>query len=118
MAEEKAEKMHLGFPGIICLYEDREGKLSIIDGQHRVGMMQALREDRNKANEGEEFGLGFDNAKNWNEQENYFQNVLVEVYSESSIANAVNNDNDKEIDYRMQIFQEINKAKPYDGPAF
>jgi hypothetical protein len=36
MAKDKKSSMEFGFPGVICLYEDENGKLSIIDGQHRV----------------------------------------------------------------------------------
>lgn len=112
MAAEKEEQMHLGFPGIICLNEDAEGKLSIIDGQHRVGMMQALRQSRKKFKQGE-LGENIDSEqeKIWNEQEEYFQNVLVEVYSESSTGNATETP-DKDSDYTTQVFQEINKAEP------
>lgn len=39
--------MHLGLPGIIGLHEDENGKLSIIDGQHRVGMCSILQEKTN-----------------------------------------------------------------------
>ena len=109
MAAEKEKQMHLGFPGIICLYEDSKGKLSIIDGQHRVGMMQALRESRKKKIASEDGGNEQDSA--WNEQESHFQNILVEVYSESSAGNAIEAD-DSDFDYRAQIFQEINKAEP------
>ena len=109
MAAEKEKQMHLGFPGIICLYEDSKGKLSIIDGQHRVGMMQALRESRKKKIASEDGESEQDDA--WNEQESHFQNILVEVYSESSAGNAIEAD-DSDFDYRAQIFQEINKAEP------
>ena len=112
MAAEKEEQMHLGFPGIICLNEDAEGKLSIIDGQHRVGMMQALRQSRKKFKQGE-LGEKTDSEqeKIWNEQEEYFQNILVEVYSESSTGKATET-TEKDSDYTTQVFQEINKAEP------
>ena len=117
MAAEKGKQMHLGFPGIICLYEDTEGKLSIVDGQHRVGMMQALRESRKKFKQGE---VGEEPDETWNEQEKYFQNILVEVYSEASTGYATQASN-KDIDYAKQVFQEINKAQPIaliDGQDF
>ncbi len=112
MATEKEGSMHLGFPGVICLNEDAEGKLSIIDGQHRVGMMQALRESRKKLKQGELEGkLDSEQKKIWDEQENYFQNVLVEVYSEPSTGNATKAV-DSDSDYTTQVFQEINMAQP------
>ena len=112
MAVEKKEQMHLGFPGIICLHEDAGGKLSIIDGQHRVGMMLALRESRKKFKRGEfEEDPEGEHEKLWNEQEKYFQNILVEVYSESSTGNSTQTAA-KDIDYTKQVFQEINKAEP------
>ena len=126
MAIDKAKHMDLGFPGIICLYEDVKGNLSILDGQHRVGMLQALREERNKLlrrrgqlenddqNENNNVTT-FSTEKLWEEQEEYFKNVLVEVYSESSstentnanITNAAHSGS-----YAEQIFFEINKAEP------
>jgi hypothetical protein len=126
MAVNKAKQMDLGFPGIICLHEDFKGNLSILDGQHRVGMLQALREERNKLlskseqiekddqNENNNVNA-FSSEKLWEEQEEYFKNVLVEVYSESSstentnanITNAAHSGS-----YAEQIFSEINKAEP------
>lgn len=126
MAVDKAKQMDLGFPGIICLYEDVTGNLSILDGQHRVGMLQALREERNKLiskkgqiekddqNENNNVTT-FSSEKLWEEQEEYFKNVLVEVYSESSstentnanLTNVAQSGN-----YAEQIFSEINKAEP------
>ena len=32
MAADKAKTLHLGLPGIICLFEDQNGKLSVLDG--------------------------------------------------------------------------------------
>jgi hypothetical protein len=112
MAIDKTEQMHLGFLGIICLHEDAKGKLSIIDGQHRVGMMQALREDRKKLKKRQiETEAQGDNERMWKEQEEYFQNVLVEVYSELSTGDAPYTTN-KGQSYAEQVFLEINKAEP------
>jgi hypothetical protein len=112
MAAEKTQKMHFGFPGIICLYEDAEGKLSIIDGQHRVGMMQALRESRNRRRKRQ---VGTDangeRAKIFEEEEKSFQNVLVEVYSKMSTGNATRTANNGHV-YAEEIFLDINKAEP------
>lgn len=112
MAAEKASNMHLGFPGVICLHEDIKGKLIIIDGQHRVGMMQALREARNKVKkeQTETEDLGHDRDV-WKEQEQYFQDVIVEVYSDASMGNATLTDNEGR-SYVEQLYTEINKAEP------
>lgn len=96
MASDKQATMNLGFPGIICLYEDSKGGLSILDGQHRVGMMQTLREMQNK--EG--------SSSNTDE---IFQNVLVEVYSDPS------EETERSLQGKSvaeQVFVEINKAEP------
>ena len=42
MAKDKIKTAHLGMPGVIVLHEDCYGKLSILDGQHRVGCMTLL----------------------------------------------------------------------------
>jgi len=94
MASEKIRSMELGFPGVICLLEASNGKLSIVDGQHRVGMMAALKEKINKKIEkGDDIG----NA------ESVFERVLVEVYPEPET------DGDA---FAKHIFTEINKAEP------
>jgi myosin heavy subunit len=94
MANEKIRSMELGFPGVICLLEASNGKLSIVDGQHRVGMMAALKEKMNKKiQKGDDIG----NA------ESVFERVLVEVYPEPET------DGDA---FAKHIFTEINKAEP------
>lgn len=98
MAKDKSKTLNLGFPGIISLHEDLDGKLSIIDGQHRVGMMQALREKRNSENES-----GKDTLPNWDDS--MFNQVLVEVYPEDEAG-----DDSKE--HAKEVFLEINKAEP------
>ncbi|KAL3936531.1 MAG: hypothetical protein SGARI_002518 [Bacillariaceae sp.] len=99
MASDKQASMELGFPGIVCLYEDSEGSLSILDGQHRVGMMQTLREFRNKRGEDSQ-----------DDDEELFENVLVEVYSDANESNATGSGTEKSI--AEQVFLEINKAEP------
>jgi hypothetical protein len=99
MASDKQSTLHLGFPGIICLHEDSKGALSILDGQHRVGMMQTIREMQNK------------NSANSDENtDQYFQNVLVEVYSDADQDIVAESRKDKSI--AEQVFVEINKAEP------
>lgn len=99
MALDKTKTMSLGFPGVVCLHEDLNGKLSILDGQHRVGMMAALREVRkmeaaemNTTIPADEIAL--------------FDQVLVEVYRQ---------DPESELNgygHAQQVFLEINKAEP------
>ena len=108
MAADKQKSIDLGFPGIICLYEDENGGLSILDGQHRIGMMQALREKRN-------LRLGGQQRQGQKSQtssetslptyyEHIFDNVLVEVYVQPT-----NRNSDSAAE---QIFLEINMAEP------
>jgi hypothetical protein len=94
MAVEKVKSMETGFPGAICLYEDTQGNLSILDGQHRVGMMQMLRAMQN---EGDKLPP---------EMENYFDQVLVEVYPNPR---PELQDDEK---HSEAVFLEINKAEP------
>ena len=48
MAKDKKKTLWLGIPGVISLMEDDDGRLSILDGQHRVGMMALLEEEQRK----------------------------------------------------------------------
>jgi len=108
MANEKIKSMELGFPGAICLHEDDNGKLSIVDGQHRVGMMVALRGMIEKKLEaGKDIEGMNDNT------DNMFERVLVEVYSEPTRrhdeSESTKTIGDK---YVQKVFSEINKAEP------
>ena len=86
MASDKLKSLELGLPGVIALHESVDGFLSILDGQHRVGMMTILQE---KAPDGQ--------AKlNFNQ-------ILVEVFPQSPSATD---------DHAQDIFTEINKAEP------
>jgi hypothetical protein len=84
MAMDKLTTMHLGMPGVIGLYEHSDGMLSILDGQHRVGMFKILE------------GLKKDSKASFLDQ------IVVEVYS---------NDGHDE-NHAKDIFLEINKAEP------
>lgn len=86
MAADKVKTSHLGLLGVIALYEDSStGKLSIVDGQHRVGMMTILESN---------YGMTI-------------ENVLVEVYTSQS------HDDEEGADLNVAtIFEEINKAEP------
>ena len=99
MANDKMQTMDLGFPGSICLHEAKNGKLSIVDGQHRVGMMASLKGLINKKIEkGQDLG-------SLKDADEIFEKVLVEVYPEPK--NSVGKDVLAE-----KVFLEINKAEP------
>mmetsp|Transcript_21362 Transcript_21362/g.29940 ORF Transcript_21362/g.29940 Transcript_21362/m.29940 type:complete len:380 (+) Transcript_21362:53-1192(+) len=86
MAADKLKTSELGLPGIISLYEADDGDLSILDGQHRVGMMAILQNDDNAQD------LKFD-----------LENILVEVFPQTSNSSRT---------LAQDIFTEINKAEP------
>ena len=85
MAKDKLKTLHLGLPGIIGLYESSNGTLSIIDGQHRVGMLKVLQEEKDASSE-------FD-----------FEKILVEVYPQPEGTGD---------GHAKDIFLEVNKAEP------
>lgn len=80
-------RVHLShcFPFFLAT-KSKDGNLSIIDGQHRIGMLKILSEKK---------GLSTDFD---------FDRILVEVYSQP--------DNIDPNEYATVIFQEINKAQP------
>ena len=84
MAEDKLKSLDLGLPGVLCIHENKEGKLSILDGQHRIGMLDAL----SKSNKATDL---------------LDKKVLVEVYPQFDH----HGDN-----HAQDIFLEINKAEP------
>jgi|AntRauTorckE5430_2_1112549.scaffolds.fasta_scaffold00355_7 hypothetical protein len=86
MASDKLKSLDLGLPGVIALHESVDGKLSILDGQHRVGMMTILHA---KAQDGHD-------KLNLNQ-------ILVEVFPQTTSATD---------DHAQDIFTEINKAEP------
>ena len=102
MVNDKWKSMDLGLPGIICLHEDKNGKLAIVDGQHRVGMMMMLRDKQRK------FQL-----ENEDEQQTEgtidFERVLVEVYPYRETDGEEVEEEEKHV---QDLFLEINKAEP------
>jgi hypothetical protein len=93
MAKDKMKALNLGLPGVICLHEEKDGKLSIIDGQHRIGMMANLRdEQRKQEEESTESEISIVD----------FDRILVEVYPQ------IPNDEN----HKQNLFLEINKAEP------
>jgi hypothetical protein len=114
MAKDKKKTLWMGIPGVISLMEDESGKLSILDGQHRVGMMALLEEEQRKINammENEQINGSESLNKEFELASLDLQNVLVEVFpqrprDESVLAT------DKDLDDKAAIFTEINKAEP------
>ena len=88
MASDKMKSLDTGLPGIITLHEDSDGQLSILDGQHRVGMMAILQEKKEKV----------DNSLL------DLERILVEVFP--------NLDPKSRPKHAEDIFVEINKAEP------
>ena len=103
MVNDKWKSMNLGLPGIICLHEDPDGKLVILDGQHRVGMMMLLRDKQRK--EMEQAAKDYDNDADYTKSLEYidFDQILVEVYPQRDRLD------DK---HAQELFLEINKAEP------
>lgn len=88
MASDKMKSLDTGLPGIITLHEDCDGQLSILDGQHRVGMMAILQEKKEKVDNSL---LDLDR-------------ILVEVFPVL--------DPESRPKHAEDIFVEINKAEP------
>ena len=118
MAKDKKKTLWMGIPGVISLMEEDDGRLSILDGQHRVGMMALLEEEQRK---GQEKGKGTSNHELVKLD---LENVLVEVFfprqssdsdSESVLASSSQKqtpEQHQQIDDKAVIFTEINKAEP------
>jgi hypothetical protein len=85
MAKDKLKTLNLGLPGIIGVFEASDGSLSIIDGQHRIGMLKVLEETPATDD--------FD-----------FDKILVEVYPQDQHI--------KEDVHARDLFIEVNKAEP------
>lgn len=89
IAQEKLKRKDIGLPGVITLFEDKGGNLSVLDGQHRVGMLTIL----NSMNLKKGDGLLFDLDK-----------ILVEVFPDTSKG-------DGHL-FASDLFSDINKAEP------
>ena len=74
---------------ITCWHKDEDGALSILDGQHRVGMIKLLAEKNDQ------------DSIDWDK-------ILVEVFSLASSTNT-NSTSDQ---FASDLFVEINKAEP------
>ena len=94
MAADKLKTMHLGMPGVIGLYEHSDGQLSILDGQHRVGMFTILE------------GLKKDSKTS------FLDRIVVEVYSNEEPEDASAPAAEDNTNHAKEIFLEINKAEP------
>ena len=116
MSIDKMKTLHLGFPGVICIHEERStGKIAIIDGQHRVGMMKILQEKQKQI-------ITVDGGSTTSTGLNVIDldHVLVEVYTETepyAMATPTTKvTTSKEVpgikDHAQDLFTEINKAEP------
>lgn len=119
MAKDKKKTLWMGIPGVISLMEEEDGRLSILDGQHRVGMMALLEEEQRKIRE-----KGNDTG-NHELAKLDLENILVEVFfprqsssdsdSESVLASSSQKqtpEQQQQNDDKAVIFTEINKAEP------
>ena len=113
MAKDKKKTLWMGIPGVISLMEDESGKLAILDGQHRVGMMALLKEEQLKLKEKMELnGISIEEDCQSNDLANLdLQNILVEVFPQRPQDDSVLA-NDIDLDDKAIIFAEINKAEP------
>ena len=109
MAKDKKKTLWMGIPGAVALYEDDDGRLSILDGQHRVGMMALLKEEQRKNSEkGNKTSQSSDELANLD-----LDNIVVEVFfPRQSSDDSVSSSSGQEQDDKAIIFTEINKAEP------
>ncbi len=128
MAKDKKKTLWMGIPGVISLMEEESGRLSIIDGQHRVGMMALLSEEQRKIAEKNQKVNGATNGEQKKDEQVDLlaqldlDNVLVEVFlpqqtrnSDNVLADTNQQQNQislEEQDDKAVIFTEINKAEP------
>ena len=128
MAKDKKKTLWMGIPGVISLMEEECGRLSIIDGQHRVGMMALLSEEQRKIAEKNQKVNGATNGEQLKDEQVDLlaqldlDNVLVEVFLPQQTRNSDNVLADskqqqkqlsqEEQDDKAVIFTEINKAEP------
>lgn len=113
MAKDKKKTLWMGLPGVVSLAEDESGKLSIIDGQHRVGMLALLSEEQRKLLETMQQDDNLESKGNQTHElaKFDFHNILVEVFPQRTRDESVLA-NDKDLDDKAVIFTEINKAEP------
>jgi len=117
MAKDKKKTLWMGIPGVISLMEEEDGRLSILDGQHRVGMMTLLEEEQKKFKSKLDGGeLSNDPDSSAHELVNLDLNhILVEVFPHRpKVGSAIDSvdENHPDQDDKAIIFTEINKAEP------
>ena len=95
---KKREKEVIGLAGVITIFEDDKGELSIIDGQHRVGMLNIMMSKIE--NDG---------------GEQILSDVVVEVFVEP-LSGRRDDDQSSSSNYESKfaanLFTEINKSEP------
>jgi len=129
MAKDKKKTLWMGIPGVISLMEEEDGRLSILDGQHRVGMMALLEEEqrklreRGRTDENNTSKDGISKSNNNSQMDDLakldLNNVLVEVFLPRKLHNdktGLSDNNtprqEDQHDDKASIFTEINKAEP------
>ncbi|KAL7427775.1 hypothetical protein ACHAXM_000993 [Skeletonema potamos] len=126
MAKDKKKTLWMGIPGVISLMEEECGRLSILDGQHRVGMMAILSEEQRKIAEKNQKVNGEQESIDHKQVDLLAQldldNILVEVFLPQQRKNNADTVLDEskqqtlppseEQDDKAIIFTEINKAEP------
>lgn len=113
MAKDKKTSLWMGVPGVISLAEEEDGRLSILDGQHRVGMMAILAEEQRRL-ENRKSEEKNDNAQDDDLLHFDLDNIVVEVFiaRPSGDADSVLERKKDDRDDKAIIFTEINKAQP------
>ncbi|KAL7431645.1 hypothetical protein ACHAXH_003395, partial [Discostella pseudostelligera] len=128
MAKDKKKTLWMGIPGVISLMEEEDGRLSILDGQHRVGMMALLEEEQRKLRERgrtdenitSKDGISKSNNNATDDLANLdLNNVLVEVFiprklhdDKTGLSDNNTPRQEEQHDDKAAIFTEINKAEP------
>jgi hypothetical protein len=121
MASDKVKTQHTGLPGVITLHESPRGQLSILDGQHRVGMIALLNERLKQGTPKTNTNQSSNHDTNVNALD--LNRILVEVFPEPHTdsdsgdgedeANGTNNNHDSvNSTHAKDLFTEINKAEP------
>jgi hypothetical protein len=111
MAKDKLKSLHLGMPGVIALHQDVHGNLSILDGQHRVGMMAILADEMEQQQQ-QQPQENVEGNSSSNQAHFDLTRILVEVYPESKNSSRSSSESSSSSSHAADLFVEINKAEP------
>ena len=128
MAKDKKKTLWMGIAGVISLMEEECGRLSILDGQHRVGMMALLSEEQQRKQKIAENNQTYNvSVREQSTDDDLLaqldlENILVEVFlpqqkNNNAVTVLVDSKQQEqqpppEQDDKAIIFTEINKAEP------